>query len=121
MRTIKNTTTILSLLIVSVSYGQNENSSSGLSKVETTSTGVTVYESKGVESKISINGNNPNHIPKLISDWTMEECYNGLFGVNDKIYYLENNKGDESEIKRYKNIKKEIIDRQEFLRTQIGK
>ena len=121
MRTLRNTTTILSLLVFSVSYGQNENSSSGVTKVETTSTGVTVYEAKGVESKISINGNNSNQVPKLISEWTMDECYNALFGVNDKIYYLEKNNGDDVEIKKYKNIKKEIIARQDFLRTQLGK
>ncbi len=123
MKTKRSTLTLFSLMVFSISFSQNENSTSELKVVETTSSGVTVYESKGVESKIPINGNNSNQlkIAKLISDWTMEECYSGLFGLNDKIYFLENNNGDIEQIKKYKEVKKEIMERQDFLRTQIGK
>ncbi len=119
MKKIKYSSFVFSLLFFNSCYCQIENSST-LKKVETTNSGVTVYEAKGVESKVLTNGNSSNSIqvPKLISDWTLDECNDGIYDLNNKINFLEKNNGDENQIKKYKEVKQEIIERQEFLLTQ---
>jgi hypothetical protein len=103
------------LLISNFSYSQNIETE--LKLIKTSESGIQVYESGGVEGfkKIEIERQNTPKIVKPISEWTIEECDNALYGLNSKISALEKEGFPESEIAEYRKSKTEILQRKDFL------
>lgn len=114
----KKTLIFLSFLLFTFfGFSQNRKNETELKVVKTTETGVNVYESGGVEGfrKEPANVPTPVREVKPISEWSMEECDNALYGVNLKITALENGGSPETDIEGYRKMKSEMMLRKEEL------
>ena len=106
----------------SLCVGQNETSTS-LKKVETTSSGIVIYKSKGVENDIPKKENNDSFLSAStpISEWTLEQCNDGMDDLNTKIHYLESKNAPESDFIEYRKMKDAIAERLTMLNLQYTK
>lgn len=88
-----------------------------LKLIKTNESGIQVYESGGVEGfkKSDLESQNTPKVVKPISEWTLEECDNMLYGLNAKIDVLEKEGFPEADIAEYRKTKNEVDQRKAIL------
>lgn len=115
---MKKSIAVLGLLFVTgISFGQTENKSN-VRQVTTLPNGIIVSETAGVEGFVTVTTEQKietSQEPKPISTWTLDECQNTLYHLEQKMHSPGMS---EERIAGYKKTKEEVLLRKQQLENQ---